>query len=142
MHSGVTRLSLLFRQTVVFMTALSWLVISNHCALASVMEGAQPKKVSACPMHAKPSGPDQKPARGAQVCCRTLSAAKAKMFQQRIIPPALPLLAVLPSNLFDTPSVAGNPIIFSLDTGPPGYLSFSELVLQRSLLSHAPPVLV
>jgi hypothetical protein len=28
-----------------------------------------------------------------------------------------------------------------LDTGPPGACSFAELILQRSLLAHAPPVL-
>ena len=27
-----------------------------------------------------------------------------------------------------------------LDTGPPGRLSFAELVLQESMLAHAPPV--
>jgi hypothetical protein len=27
------------------------------------------------------------------------------------------------------------------DTGPPGALSFSESVLQRSILAHAPPAL-
>ena len=27
-----------------------------------------------------------------------------------------------------------------LDTGPPGALSFSESVLQRSILAHAPPL--
>ena len=27
-----------------------------------------------------------------------------------------------------------------LDTGPPGVRSFAELILQRSLLAHAPPV--
>src|SRR5437763_2018506 len=29
----------------------------------------------------------------------------------------------------------------SLDTGPPGAHSFAELILQRSLLAHAPPSL-
>ena len=28
-----------------------------------------------------------------------------------------------------------------LDTGPPGAHSFAELILQRSLLAHAPPFL-
>jgi hypothetical protein len=27
-----------------------------------------------------------------------------------------------------------------LDTGPPGARSFAELILQRSVLAHAPPV--
>jgi hypothetical protein len=32
--------------------------------------------------------------------------------------------------------------LLALDTGPPEVLSFSESVLQRSILAHAPPVLV
>ena len=28
-----------------------------------------------------------------------------------------------------------------LDTGPPGAFSFAELILQQSLLAHAPPFL-
>ena len=28
----------------------------------------------------------------------------------------------------------------SLDTGPPGARTFAELILQRSLLAHAPPI--
>jgi hypothetical protein len=31
--------------------------------------------------------------------------------------------------------------VFPLDIGPPGALSFSESVLQRSILAHAPPFL-
>jgi hypothetical protein len=30
----------------------------------------------------------------------------------------------------------------TLDTGPPGATSFAELVLQRSILAHAPPIVV
>src|SRR4030081_1390439 len=30
--------------------------------------------------------------------------------------------------------------LFTLDTGPPGALTFAESVLQRSILAHAPPV--
>ncbi len=34
------------------------------------------------------------------------------------------------------------PVPQSFDTGPPGARSFAELILQRSLLSHAPPIAV
>ena len=48
------------------------------------------------------------------------------------------------------PVLAGAFVVYSsravtpllLDTGPPGALSFAELILQQSLLAHAPPVLV
>ena len=32
--------------------------------------------------------------------------------------------------------------LIALDTGPPRAISFSELVLQRSILAHAPPLSV
>jgi hypothetical protein len=35
------------------------------------------------------------------------------------------------------PSRAVAPLL--LDTGPPGAFSFAELILQQSLLAHAPP---
>ena len=48
------------------------------------------------------------------------------------------------------PVLAGAFVLYSsrdvtpllLDTGPPGAFSFAELILQQSLLAHAPPVLV
>ena len=48
------------------------------------------------------------------------------------------------------PVLAGAFVVYSsravapllLDTGPPGAFSFAELILQQSLLAHAPPVLV
>lgn len=36
-------------------------------------------------------------------------------------------------------SQPSSPLLLS-DTGPPGALSFSESVLQRSILAHAPPI--
>jgi hypothetical protein len=38
------------------------------------------------------------------------------------------------------PMLRGAVEIEGLDTGPPGRVSFAELVLQESMLAHAPPV--
>ena len=40
------------------------------------------------------------------------------------------------------PSAVAPQTASELDTGPPRSISFAELILQRSLLSHAPPFAV
>ena len=74
-------------------------------------------------------------------CCKTLRAiASAK-----ISVAANTLDFVLKAYLLHTalPEISQpSPLLLALDTGPPDALSFSETVLQRSILAHAPPVLV
>ncbi len=95
-----------------------------------------------CRMHgSKPVAPAQpKEQQTLQVCCKNLPATALKPLQPLpfLVTPVLGLLSD-PHDLFE-----GTREEFSslcLDTGPPQAFSFSELVLQRSLLAHAPPVL-
>jgi hypothetical protein len=115
----------------------SWIAISNHCAFAEVTtktESAQP----ACPFHSKPA--KQKEQSSQVQCCKILRAivlAQSRTWtrddsnfshaglyfdEREIIARSAPNLAPL-----------------LLDTGPPDAHSFAELILQRSLLAHAPP---
>ena len=130
MKSGV-------RGAIVAVAICSWFAISNHCAF-----GALATKTDAashgCPFHSKPK---EKQSTGAQ-CCKILRAvapAPAKSWarddtklscadgynSEHALVIAYSQTALLP---------------LSLDTGPPGVRSFAELILQRSLLAHAPPV--
>jgi hypothetical protein len=121
---------------------LSWLLISNHCTIVSATEEAKPAK-DVCPMHASAPVHRQAPAKqlGDQLCCKNLQATAAKLSLARILPLKAVLLAV-----FSDPAPFENRVYetspaLCLDTGPPSFRSFSELVLQRSLLAHAPPSL-
>ena len=71
-------------------------------------------------------------------CCKTLRAVTVA----KVSATANTLDFVLKPFFTDTTlSVISRPsrVLIALDTGPPEALSFSESVLQRSLLAHAPP---
>jgi len=70
-------------------------------------------------------------------CCKDLRAvasyaAKDFAAASQLVGVQDYVAAVLPS-----PRVAAQ--LLALDTGPPRSLSFAELILQRSILAHAPP---
>jgi hypothetical protein len=114
----------------------SWIAVSNHCAFAAVATEINTAQTE-CPFHSKPA--KQKEQSSQVQCCKILRAvvfAKTKdwarhdakfsdvnfpvqkgfvAYSWRAVPPLL------------------------LDTGPPGAFSFAELILQSSLLAHAPP---
>ena len=121
---------------IVVVAICSWFAISNHCVFAALATNDTASRQ--CPFHSKPK---EKPSTGAQ-CCKILRAvasvpAKGWARDDR--------------NLSDSDGYGGERALaigysqttlvpLSLDTGPPGVLSFAELILQRSLLAHAPPV--
>ena len=119
----------------------SWLVISNHCAVGAIAAPVHETQ-SACPFHSKPAKP-QPPLPGTQ-CCKTLRA---------VVPVVTKSWARDDAKFFDVDLCCGERVLFIaysqttlaplfLDTGPPGAHSFAELILQGSLLAHAPPARV
>jgi hypothetical protein len=116
----------------------SWIAVTNHCAFAAAAKEID-KAHSECPFHSKPA--KQKGQSSQVQCCKILRAvvfAKTKDW-------ARDDSKFCDANfLFQTggafivhPSRVVAPLL--LDTGPPGAFSFAELILQRSLLAHAPP---
>jgi len=94
---------------------------------------------AACPFHSKPAKQKQQ---SSQVqCCKTLRAivlAQAKTWARDDakfsgVDHYIQQRALIACSLSTLPLL--------LDTGPPGARSFAELILQRSLLAHAPPSL-
>jgi hypothetical protein len=119
----------------------SWIAVSNHCAFAAVASeiNNQPRE---CPFHSKAA--KQKPELSQLQCCKILRAVflnqtnswardDAKFSHIDLRVEEFMLVELLPN---------GQASSSSLDTGPPGAHSFAELILQRSLLAHAPPFLV
>jgi hypothetical protein len=127
------------RCAVVLIAICSWFAMSNHCAFAAVatkIDSAQTE----CPFHSKPAKQKQEPSQ--LQCCKILRAVvfaqtkswardDAKFFDLDLCVEEFPLVEFFPSAQASS----------SLDTGPPGARSFAELILQRSLLAHAPPFL-
>jgi hypothetical protein len=117
----------------------SWIAISNHCAFAAVATEID-KAQTECPFHSKPA--KQKEQSSQVQCCKVLRAivfAKTKDWARndaKFCDANFPIQAgafVVGSSRTVAPLL--------LDTGPPGAFSFAELILQSSLLAHAPPFL-
>ena len=120
---------------IVVIAICSWFAISNHCAFAAL---ATKTDSTDCPFHSKPK---EKPSAGAQ-CCKTLRA---------VAPVTAKSWARDDAKLSDAGGYDRECSIIieclqrtlvpvSFDTGPPGLRSFAEMILQRSLLAHAPPL--
>lgn len=127
------------RYMVVAVAICSWFAISNHCAFAAVATKADSAQTE-CPFHSKPAKQKQEPSQ--LQCCKTLRAivaAETKSWardQAKFSDVDLAVKEFALIALFRSAQVSS-----SLDTGPPGACSFAELILQRSLLAHAPPLL-
>ncbi len=117
---------------------VAWFSLSNHCVLGASRPNADPVE-KGCPMHMQSS--DNAPAKhkGSDLpCCKTVRAvmsAKINVASNTVD------FVLTKYFLTDTqPDISErSPLVLSLDTGPPDALSFSESVLQRSILAHAPP---
>ena len=125
------------RNFVVAMVLCSWLAISNHCAFAAAtLKKTEAAAQSECPFHhSKPAKPKPQPVQ----CCKILRAVTPSAVKTWTRDDAktsdIDLSAEI---LFQTPiGQTVTPLL--LDTGPPGAQSFAELILQESLLAHAPP---
>ena len=126
------------RSVVAVLAICSWIAVSNHCAFAAVTSKID-KAQTDCPFHSQPAKQKEQ---SAQVqCCKVLRAvafAKTKdwarddaKFCNATFPVQSTVFVVYPSRTLA-------PLL--LDTGPPAAFSFAELILQQSLLAHAPPV--
>ena len=117
----------------------SWIAISNHCAFAA-MATKDDSAQAACPFHSKPE--KQKEHSSQVQCCKVLRA---------VVPTIAKSWARSDSDFSDIDFPFEDCRLFAhfrdalapllLDTGPPGARSFAELILQQSLLAHAPPFL-
>lgn len=127
------------RAAFALLTIAVWFGLSNHCALGLALpsqESVAPDESNGCPMHSAPV--KKKPALKTP-CCKEVRAVLTKF-----------VTAATPAyRLFRSPEYA--PEVFppvrriaieidGLDTGPPGCVSFAELVLQESTFAHAPPI--
>ncbi len=117
-----------------------WFAISNHCVLGAI-EAQAGKPIAQCHDHqsspAQPNGGDQE-----SPCCKTLRATVATPVKAPEAQPDASLFAydfVSQIHAYDDRQLKR--ISYFADIGPPGSSTFAELVLQQSILAHAPPAL-
>ncbi len=151
----MTNSSVNFRSVARFAVSLlaisAWLAASNHCAIGATA----PSQVAKAPAHAGCPGhnsPEKGGKSGEMECCKsfppasvdagkTLVSYDANQFALQIyfvtslLSPENSGRDLRPLELDTGPPRAPS----FVDTGPPGENSFAELVLQRSILAHAPP---
>jgi hypothetical protein len=134
---GAAAMKLTRRWIAVLLTISAWFLLSNHCALGiiAVPAGATPE-AGGCPMHSAPAR--KKPA-AKTPCCKEIRAVVAKCVQVAALEMRPIASQDYAPKIFLRPSCEAVEID-GLDTGPPGRFSFAELVLQESMLAHAPPV--
>lgn len=133
--NGLTR-GRLGRSAIVIAILVSWLAISNHCAVAAVTTTKPDTTENECPFHPKPA--KQKQESSNIQCCKILRALVAKTTKDwardnfSFSDLDLPIASLIAF------TEAHKSVPLLLDTGPPGTTSFVELI--GSMRAHAPPV--
>jgi hypothetical protein len=127
------------RGAIIVVAICSWFAISNHCAFAALATKTSAVQAG-CPFHSKPATPE-KQSTGTQ-CCKILRAV-VPVVTKSWNPDQANLSAVdlCSEERTGAERLRTRPVPLFLDTGPPNAHSFAELILQRSLLAHAPPSL-
>ena len=130
----------LIRVSIVVLTGLAWISISNHCALGALIAKTN-SAVAPMHCHENQPAPSKKSSGEEMPCCKLLRAtiAKDRSMVQDPVMLAQPIQypSIVEILLFSSLQPSG--ILNEFDTGPPFISSFAELILQRSLFSHAPP---
>ena len=120
----------------------AWLAASNHCAI-----GLMKPVPGTAAVHAVCHGCQSEPMKpqpasgGDRECCKALQGLPADAAKLDVKYDAA-LFTLLDFVVTAVPSAAAPQTASSLDTGPPRSISFAERILQRSLLSHAPPLAI
>jgi hypothetical protein len=126
----------IMRGLVVGVLICSWLAISNHCAFAAVTSKKTEPAQNECPFHhSKPAKPKSQSVQ----CCKILRAVVATMAKTWTRDDARFSDIDLSIERLIQCSIGHKVTPLLLDTGPPGAHSFAELILQQSVLAHAPP---
>jgi hypothetical protein len=127
------------RVLTVALLMISWLLATNHCGLAMMMQTKSTTEHLHC--CSKNEAPTKSLPRGAMLqCCKAIHGtpapekAGAKFDRSNFELQLYALLLALAPVSWEKESSA-----FLYDLGPPRAVSFAELVLQRSVLAHAPP---
>lgn len=118
---------------------MAWFSISNHCVLGGFI-AAETHTGTKAPMHCHGDRPVPSKGGGEPTpCCKVLKAIAVA----KISVGASQLDFVLkeyPTGELAAGTWRAHIHTLELDTGPPRALSFTESVLQRSILAHAPPL--
>ena len=132
-----------FRIIAVTATILGWLLVSNHCALGLMANAHTLAEEHQCCHNGNGAPKDPIPlGQSGPACCKGLNAVVSGAAEMsHLKPPLTPFLFAVAWVATLQSVETAHTLSFVGCTGPPRVASFSELVLHRSLRSHAPPFL-
>ena len=139
---NVIRTNRILRTAFVLVALLVWVTLSQRCALGQLLAAKQAARMQMDCCHTDSPEPEKGPADAprSSECCKALhlllpdgAKTPAISVTDSLPFPAELLLAVLQPILEDSSQTGTGP--------PPDVPAFAEIVLNRSLLSHAPPAL-
>jgi hypothetical protein len=129
------------RLGIVLTTIAAWFSISNHCAVGALIAKTN-SAVAPMHCHGNQPTPSKKSSEAEMACCKMLRATLAG--EAKVVELAsqnfVPIQDWIVAELISAIKTRLSPL--ELDTGPPFVGSFAESVLQRSILVHAPPVVL
>ena len=127
------------RLPLVACVAVAWVALSNHCAIAA-MQATAKMPMPSCHRVAPSKDAPEKDNQDGVECCKVLRATLSVAAKNVAAPGKLHFVSTTYASAVVAAPAAQIATVLQLDTGPPDALSFSESVLQRSVLAHAPPV--
>jgi hypothetical protein len=117
----------------------AWYVAANRC-IFGLMPKFEPSVSASCCQQSQHT-PVKAPVVPGHICCKSLQLGQ-DFSKSPIQLPERYFSEAITFILFSATPPSGISVgVLELDTGPPGGTTFSELVLSRSLQSHAPPAL-
>jgi len=131
------------RLATVVVMAISWFALVNHCELAAATEPKPAQTHNCCEKGNVGDKPPLKDDQDKSIeCCKgghpaISPIAKKPVNRDFSLTAHFYVIALAPF-----PNGSSATAVPELDTGPPFAGSFAEVVLQRSILAHAPPYLV
>jgi len=132
------RQSRLIKLTAFCCLGLAWLVASNHCAWAAIIDStAKHHSQRICCSHN--SGTEKAPTKESTACCTALIAPvpSAQHVSDGLLLAGLADFGPMIS--FSRPDFCVAPVVLKHSSDPPGLSLWTSLVLKRSVPAHAPP---
>lgn len=135
------RQSRLIKLTALCCLGLAWLVASNHCAWAAIIDSAaKHHEQRSCCSHNTGSG--KAPMTESTACCTALIAPVPATLHATDTFLLAGLVDFGPMLSFVRPEFVAAPAVLEYSSGPPGLSLWTSLVFKRSMPAHAPPHVV
>ena len=128
------------RAVIAGLMLFGWFIATNHCALGLMQKSGVAKVEHASSCNGKPGPAKEEPMPGGvRECCKAIHAIPVTEGAVLVKDDAFSAVHAFAFPAARDRETAAEESLAPHEHGPPGAASFAELVLHRSLRSHAPP---